>query len=520
MNLWTLLTAISAVAMTVPAGAATLGRDQLCGDIAALKAGIVRMHPRPFHAVSEAAFDARSAELCAEADTLSDGEMIAGMAGLVAMLGEGHSRLDLPFSQATGLAHDHGGEGQRIERIDMFPLRLSYADGQYVVVLTAPGNRELLGASLIAINDHDIGEAIAAMAPLVNAENDSNRKMRMSTFLLMPQLLEAQGLASDGESVLRFRTPDGETVERNLQAATEPPGADWPLLPTQATVPDDVPSRTLWTETLDGGLVYTRLSAIEDAEGYTIDQLAADVETALAATPSPTLVIDLRGNTGGDNTLIDPIVRLAVRDRRLWQPGRLFVLIDGWTFSAAMNLANALQRWTPALFVGSPTGASPNSYGDARPLALPNSGLSARISTLYWQDAGPQDQRPAIRPDLPAPRTQAGLIGGTDEAMALISGFAAPPAQRTGRFSGTATVGPIVVSLGDVSTLTLPGLGVDAAVFDSLGISSDGTVSGDIMLGPQHAEIGARIAGDHMLGWIRIFGKYFPFALERGGLSG
>ena len=51
-----------------------------------------------------------------------------------------------------------------------------------------------------------------------------------------------------------------------------------------------------------------------------------------------------------------------------------------------------LERWTPATFVGEPTGDPPNGYGDPKRTVLPNSGLTVQVSTLYWQVSNPKDR--------------------------------------------------------------------------------------------------------------------------------
>ena len=45
-------------------------------------------------------------------------------------------------------------------------------------------------------------------------------------------------------------------------------------------------------------------------------------------------------------------------------PGRLFVLIDRTTFTAASNLATEIERTTDATFVGEPMGGGLNFWND------------------------------------------------------------------------------------------------------------------------------------------------------------
>lgn len=131
---------------------------------------------------------------------------------------------------------------------------------------------------------------------------------------------------------------------------------------------------------------------------------------------SEALVIDIRNNPGGNGAFNRALVHALIRSRRLREPGRLFVLTGRRTFSAAGFLAIDLELNTNAIFIGEPTGARPNGYGDSRKLTLPSSGLTVRVSTLYWQPSDPRDMREAIAPDIAAPPER-----GRDAAMGAVT---------------------------------------------------------------------------------------------------
>jgi hypothetical protein len=57
---------------------------------------IQRVHPHPFHHVSQAELAAEVSALDMDILTLSDHDIEVRLARLIAMLGEGHSRLSLP----------------------------------------------------------------------------------------------------------------------------------------------------------------------------------------------------------------------------------------------------------------------------------------------------------------------------------------------------------------------------------------------------------------------------------------
>jgi hypothetical protein len=86
------------------------------------------------------------------------------------------------------------------------------------------------------------------------------------------------------------------------------------------------------------------------------------------------------------------------------------------TFSAAMQLVVDLERRTSALFVGEPTGASPNHFGDAEPLTLTQTQVRARVATIAWTTAG-EDERLAREPDVAVALDSEAFFAGRDPVL-------------------------------------------------------------------------------------------------------
>ncbi len=113
-------------------------------------------------------------------------------------------------------------------------------------------------------------------------------------------------------------------------------------------------------------------------------------------------VIDLRYNGGGNNRLIRPLIHGIIRRDGINRIGHLFTVLGRSTFSAAMSLAGALEEHTNTLFVGEPSGSTPNQYGDSRGTTLPNSGLLLRVSSVWWMNTNALDNRLVLPPHIAA----------------------------------------------------------------------------------------------------------------------
>jgi hypothetical protein len=179
--------------------------------------------------------------------------------------------------------------------------------------------------------------------------------------------------------------------------------------------------------------VFVRIRQIVDPPGgESMAGFVARVFARVDSIDSRRLILDLRRNGGGNNYLNQPLVHALIQRATRYPTGRLFVLVDRGTFSAAMSLAAALERETRALFVGEPTGGAPNAPGDPGRVRLPASGLVARISTVQWDGSDPRDTRPAIFPDLPVSLTWADWLARRDLALDAIEGYR-PSADATER---------------------------------------------------------------------------------------
>ena len=92
------------------------------------------------------------------------------------------------------------------------------------------------------------------------------------------------------------------------------------------------------------------------------------------------------------------------------------VLTSRVTFSAAMQFIVELERATEAVFVGEPTGGSPNQNGDAIKVELPTCGLNA-YSDRCGKTVGEFDERVTRSPDVPVAQTSTAFFAGDDPVL-------------------------------------------------------------------------------------------------------
>jgi hypothetical protein len=382
-------------------------------EIRSLAKQMVTTHPNLFHQVSREDFRASVSELERRAPELEPNELLVELMRLTALPGErdGHTGI-FPLDPSHG------------RRLHLYPVRLyDFPEGLFVVGEVGPLG--LIGSRLVAIDGVAVERVVEAARPLVPRDNEWSLRARVPTWLLVAEVLDGLGVV-DGVGPLRFEfeAPDGGTrrvtlppvpVDRYRRALADVFHPMIPVgLPRRARPAYLAHRNDVWRlETLSQGrvvyLAYNR-TTVDTAS------LARRLLRLAAARSVRRVVIDLRHNPGGDNTTYAPLLE-ALNSRRIDRPGRLVVLIGRTTFSAAANFATDVDRTTSAVFVGEPTGGSPNLYGDPIAVPLTVGAYTANVASLYWEKGGPGDARLAVEPAVRVELTAADFFAGRDPVL-------------------------------------------------------------------------------------------------------
>ncbi|MFQ5527108.1 MAG: tetratricopeptide repeat protein [Thermoanaerobaculia bacterium] len=404
-------------------------------DLEALAAAIERQHPHPFHSISKEAFDEEVRALGERLPDLDLNGTLLELTRLVARLGpgDGHSRVRLErgFIQSQ------------------VPLRFYLFEDDPWVIAAHPDHATLAGKRLRSIGGTPAEEALAAIDAVVSGDNAFHRRLNAVLYLSMPEILQALGLATAEGLTLEVEdtatgattthqvpfVPWPENVEELFRNAAydparlgAPPG--WAIMRSAGDATPLYLSRPgdwYWSEEIPTGepgssrVLYAQVNVIGNQEGESsLADFYGQLLERAESDDVEKLVIDLRLNGGGNNFLNRALIHGLIRSDTKNVRGRTYILVGRKTFSAAGNLVTKLSHETDVVFVGEPTGASPNHYGDARPVTLPRSGLQVSISTLYWQDGGPMDERPWVPPDIAVDLTAADFAAGRDPVLETV----------------------------------------------------------------------------------------------------
>ncbi|HEX7938159.1 MAG TPA: tetratricopeptide repeat protein, partial [Gemmatimonadaceae bacterium] len=193
-----------------------------------------------------------------------------------------------------------------------------------------------------------------------------------------------------------------------------------------------LPALNWWFRITPEHVLYIRHRSISPfADGETNEQFFHRAFAAGDSAHIERVVLDIRGNGGGNNFMNRYVVKEIIRRPAIDKPDKLLVLIDRGVFSAAQNLVNELSYFTSATFVGEPTGNAPNQFGDARPLELPRSHFVVHVSSLLWQSHQAADNRAWFTPDVYAEMSAQDYRTKRDPVLEAALRHAAGPSLAT-----------------------------------------------------------------------------------------
>ena len=106
------------------------------------------------------------------------------------------------------------------------------------------------------------------------------------------------------------------------------------------------------------------------------------------------------------------------------RPGSIIVLISRHTFSSAMMNALHFRQRLKAVLIGSPTGGSPNHFGEVRSFLLPHCQWNVQYSTKLFKLTN--DGAKTVKPDLDVEWTAKEFFAGRDPVLEAALNYKSP----------------------------------------------------------------------------------------------
>jgi hypothetical protein len=343
---------------------------------------------RAFSPAERETADARIATLQAMTNALPPPTLHVALMQVMALADNGHSRMDATADQGTLIV----------------PLRVTrFAEGFYVT-RAATAYREMLGGRVVSIDGHPIDQILPQLDTLRGGV-EGFRRENDATYIIVQDLLYGLGIATDPKaSTWTVVLSDGRTVTRRLDAYSMHKGDDIPpsgrwlspepskgveqdwsaYHPLSAELPEtwrdlDNPFRIFPAAGSCAEVV--RLQSIGDVGSRRIAPFLSATEATLRANPPCAVILDLRGDGGGDYT--NSWHFSHVLPDLLAPGGRIFVLTNSQTFSAAITTAAFVKDagGDRVTIIGEPVGDRLSFFSEGNKACLPNLKICAYPQT-------------------------------------------------------------------------------------------------------------------------------------------
>lgn len=386
-----------------PAPPSRLSAAQWREDVAYFGRELAARHKNLFFHLSRAEFERQVRELSGEAESASDIEMRAGLARIMAAVGDAHSWVDA-FTASRQLE-----------------LRFRQFPGGWYCIEARSDLGEAVGARLITVAGVPTEETAQRLLPFVAQENATQTQEALADLFTWPGALRAAGLPVPGDMVeFEFERSGRRFILRATSPMRPAPG-EWPqrrdIQRTPAGAPFSTPlyrsdpAAFYWFRMLASGTLYIQYNHCVDDPEQPMKRFAAVVARTIAQKRPPRIVVDLRNNGGGNSLVFHPLLEVL-----RGQKGRVFVAIGRGTFgSGAFNMVD-LKEHARAKTVGEPTAEKPNIFGQQRSFLLPNSRVRVVYATRYYRFLKDSDP-PSWEPDQRVILTAEDFLAGRDPVL-------------------------------------------------------------------------------------------------------
>src|SRR5688572_27391909 len=155
-------------------------------------------HVNAFHSISRESFAGEVTRLDAAIPHLNNDEVLAGFMRIVALIGDGHTHLDLPPSSLR------------------YPMELKWFDDELRVIAAQDPYHDAVGARILAIGSTPIRDVMDRAVQLVpRGENDGRTRLIATTQLTSPEVLHGLDVIEERDSapfILELATGERGTI--------------------------------------------------------------------------------------------------------------------------------------------------------------------------------------------------------------------------------------------------------------------------------------------------------------------
>ena len=370
-------------------------------DIEQMRNELPRLHNNFFHVKNEAEFYGMIDKLQQNLSNMDTYAIVMELARIVATARDAHTAVMLP-------------QNYRLP-FDCYP----FAEGLFITA-TDDEFKDLLHTKILKIEACETATIIERLSEIIPHENRQFMLSSLPSFVRCVDILYGIGIITDPEEIIiTVENDEGKAVRRTLRPLKYEDYQAVTLVDQPLPLYRQNREKFYW-HCFDSGVLYVNYNKCRDMESPSVKDFSESLKAKIIGNNGiEKVVLDYRNNSGGNSELFKPFLVWLSRNQDINQQGKLFVIVGRDTFSSASLNVYYLKYNTAAVFVGEPTGAKPNHFGEVKYLELESSGLMIRYSTKYYELIEDEEQL-SFTPDIECKVSFIDYVRGIDSCMAAI----------------------------------------------------------------------------------------------------
>lgn len=373
-------------------------------DIKYLKKCITEKHANIYHTTKKDELDYKFEQIINNLDKLETTDKLITISEIMASIGDAHTWFDF---RENNLIPFH-----------YLPLTIEWFEDGLFIINAAEKYKNSIGKKLISINKVPIESIINKVSQVGYRENEFTTKFSIPRFLPILEVLKYYKFIWNNKIILEFENNTSSSI------AIEDCLAE-PLRYNYSTEKNPLYLRNkhkkFYVTEINKDRLYIQINECRDDNEKTLALFSEEILNLIDKTKYKSILLDLRNNTGGNSKLVLPFIYVLQSYNQKTPEGMLFVATGRSTLSASVVFCNEIKKFCKAHFIGEPTGAKANLYGEnSYFISLPNSKIKISFSSEYFQAAGPFNKQDFIATDIFKPLTSEDFFKGKDPILDFI----------------------------------------------------------------------------------------------------
>lgn len=319
-------------------------------------------------------------EIKSELDKLTDFEIYIKIRELLSLIHDGYTFASLDV------------------KLDYIPINVTKFNDGYYITSVLEKYKEFLGYRLIGINGVSIDEIIERLGKIVSYDNMVSQEYQARLLLNYSDYLK-YAIGSDINESFDFVFYNGKTKEAKKVEIKPIKAKDLNNISKNDFV--DIFSinnnkKPVYLKKLNKNywfmfdkynrILYFQYNSCREDQNYPLREFFNKMFEVIDKEDVKNILIDLRFNGGGNSSLINPFIS-TLKNNKKFINGTLniFIAIGDKTFSSAIINSVDLRNDLYGYLIGTPSGGSPNHYGELKSFTLNETGIKIFYPTKYFE---------------------------------------------------------------------------------------------------------------------------------------